>query len=271
MDLSSDNELAALRTECYRGIARVRLSALNFRHPLAIAQHRELSLSNVQRLENIFQHNGCLRLEEENVINAIVPDDELVAILASLGLCSEEFRRLHWARQAPFLNINHIDCLSGMHRIAAGDRFLDENDKWWVVRLFSHSTCSSARMFIVTNQVETPNELITRIIESHTNEQKPSDGEVFRKIRFYHQKQDQLSEHRWWACLDHSKPKDLRQLLKKQLITAAFDAMVDMPGLWSNVQLGALHRLLALKCDEVRTDFSTSSRSLNAIRKWCSI
>ena len=61
-----------------------------------------------------------------------------------------------------------------------------------------------------------------------------------------------LSENQWWAYLDNSKPKDLRQLLKNYALTSAFDSLLDMSGLWAKFQLGALHRLLALKCDEVR-------------------
>ena len=94
---------------------------------------------------------------------------------------------------------------------------------------------------------------MNRIIESYANEQKPADGEIFRKIRLYHRANDQSAEDRWWACLDRSKLKDLRQLIKRPQLLAAFDELIDMPGLWARIQLGALHRLLALKCDEVCT------------------
>ncbi|KAF2023971.1 hypothetical protein EK21DRAFT_79763, partial [Setomelanomma holmii] len=96
----------------------------------------------------------------------------------------------------------------------------------------------------------TPKPTLTRIIEAFAYEQRPSDGEIFRKIRLYHRQQDEESEKRWWSCLDKSKPKDLRQLLKRNMLVSAFDTLIDMPGLWSTVQIGALHRLLALKCDE---------------------
>ena len=89
------------------------------------------------------------------------------------------------------------------------------------------------------------------MIEEYSNEQKPSDGEVFRKIRYYHLKNDTKSENRWWALLDGSKPKDLKQLLKNSHFAKAFDALVEMQGLWEPIQIGALHRFLTLKCDEV--------------------
>lgn len=109
-------------------------------------------------------------------------------------------------------------------------------------------------------RADIPKPHLTRIIESFMNEQKPSDGEIFRKIRLYHRQNDVEAENRWWACLDKSKLRDLRQLLKKQEIAAAFDDLIDFPGLWAKIQLGALQRLLALKCDEVG--------ALHKRRKW---
>ncbi|KAF1934756.1 hypothetical protein EJ02DRAFT_489096 [Clathrospora elynae] len=61
------------------------------------------------------------------------------------------------------------------------------------------------------------------------------------------------AQKRWWSRLEKSKPKDLRQLFRQPLLAAGFDALIDMPGLWAKLQLGALHRLLVLKCDEEMT------------------
>ena len=104
----------------------------------------------------------------------------------------------------------------------------------------------------VNVKADTPNPVLIRIVEAYSNEQKPSDGEIFRKIRLYHRENDQEAEKRWWSRLEKSKPKDLRQLFRRPSLTASFDALIDMPGLWAKLQLGALHRLLVLKCDEVR-------------------
>jgi hypothetical protein len=100
-------------------------------------------------------------------------------------------------------------------------------------------------------RVDTPEPVLVRIIESYSNELRPSDGEIFRKIRLYHRENDQEALKRWWSCLEKSKPKDLRQLFRRPSLAAGFDALIDMPGLWAKLQLGALHRLLVLKCDEV--------------------
>jgi hypothetical protein len=107
------------------------------------------------------------------------------------------------------------------------------------------------------------------MIETYMSEQKPSDGEVFRKIRFYYRQKEEEAENRWWARLDNSKPKDLRQLVKRETLISAFDKLIDMPGLWVKVQLGALHRLLALKCDEVRVlpPLAVSEEASDLLRK----
>lgn len=47
--------------------------------------------------------------------------------------------------------------------------------------------------------IATPRPVLVGILESYTNEQKPADGEVFRKIRLYHRANVQSSENRWWA------------------------------------------------------------------------
>jgi hypothetical protein len=147
-----------------------------------------------------------------------------------------------------------VDCLLGLHRIEAAKTFLDDNDQWWVVRLFTKGKCCNALRLpgAMLTRTETPISVLSRIVELYSNEQRPSDGEIFRKIRLYHRENDVLSENQWWACLDNSKLRNLRQLLKNGPLTSAFDSLMDMPGLWTNVRLGALNRLLALKCDEVR-------------------
>jgi hypothetical protein len=128
----------------------------------------------------------------------------------------------------------------------------------WLVR--------SEYLFAFVNvRVDTPKPVLVRIIESYSNEQKPSDGEIFRKIRLYHRENDQEAQKRWWSCLEKSKPKDLRQLLRRPSLAAGFDALIDMPGLWARLQLGALHRLLVLKCDEVCIQLGTTRSFLISI------
>jgi hypothetical protein len=118
---------------------------------------------------------------------------------------------------------------------------------------------------LVNVTADTPKSVLVRIIESYSNEQKPSDGEIFRKIRLYHRENNQEAQKRWWSRLEKSKPKDLRQLFRRPSLVAGFDALIDMPGLWAKLQLGALHRLLVLKCDEVCIHLDTTRSFLTSI------
>jgi hypothetical protein len=60
-----------------------------------------------------------------------------------------------------------------------------------------------------------------------------------------------FAEKRWWARLSKSKRKDLKQLLKHEGFTMAFDALLAIPGIWVGLRIGMLHKLIAMKCDEV--------------------
>lgn len=133
-----DGDFAAEKLMCYRGIARVSLHGLRFGHRIVLDKHRGLSHKNVIRLEGIYRQVGCLRLQEENVINAVIDDDDLVVALSLHGMSLDDMRNLQWPQDAPALHLENVQCLSGMHRIEAARRFLNGNDKWWIVRLFSH-------------------------------------------------------------------------------------------------------------------------------------
>lgn len=139
----TDDDLAMRMIHSYQGIARVPLHALSFGHRLARDRHRELSSDNVRRLQSIYERNGCLRLQEENVINAIIDDDTLTEALSKIAMSADSFRSNRWAQEAPYLHLTNVHCLSGLHRTKAADHYLDANDKWWTVRLFSSSKACS--------------------------------------------------------------------------------------------------------------------------------
>jgi len=137
MPLPTDAALAKDRLKCYRGIARVSLDSLCFKHSLVRKKHREISQQHVLHLVEVFERNGCLRLHEEHIIDAVVRDEDLNEALSREEISKEIFRDVQWAQHAPVLNIHNVKCLSGMHRIEAAQRYLDDNDKWWIVRFYS--------------------------------------------------------------------------------------------------------------------------------------
>jgi hypothetical protein len=53
----------------------------------------------------------------------------------------------------------------------------------WLVR-------SEYLLAFVNVRADTPKPVLVRIIELYSNEQKPLDGEIFRKIRLYHREND---------------------------------------------------------------------------------
>ncbi len=117
------------------GVARINLSALNFDHSLR-HNHRELSDKVVERLRKIFTTEGCLRLDDENHISAVVDSGVLATALSVAGLGMESLRRGDDGF-IPHLIISSVKCLHGLHRIAAAKAHLDDNDQWWAVRLYS--------------------------------------------------------------------------------------------------------------------------------------
>jgi hypothetical protein len=133
-----DREFAVEKLMCYRGIARVSLNALRFGHRTVLDKHRDLSHENFIRLERIYKQVGCLRLQEENVVHAVVEDDDLVAALSLHGMSLDDMRSLQWPQDAPALHLQNVQCLSDVHRIEAAQRFPNESDTWWIVRLFSY-------------------------------------------------------------------------------------------------------------------------------------
>jgi Protein of unknown function (DUF3723) len=56
---------------------------------------------------------------------------------------------------------------------------------------------------------------------------------------------------RWWARLRGNRLNNLKGLLRHPELTAAFDALLNIPGLWGGMQLTTIHSLIALKFDEV--------------------
>jgi hypothetical protein len=97
-------------------------------------------------------------------------------------------------------------------------------------------------------------ELRTELAEEYSNENAPSDGEIYRKIRQYQYEASARFEKRWWDRLSPTKMKRLRQLSQPEhaYIRSAFDALLPIPGLWKGLRIGNLSRVLALKCEEVR-------------------
>ena len=93
------------------------------------------------------------------------------------------------------------------------------------------------------------------------NEDGPSDGEAYFKIRYYQFQRDTKSEARWKACLRGSRLKNLNQLLRDKELTAGFDALLDIPGVWDGMRLTTLPRVMAMGCKDVSKPTPSTART----------
>ncbi|PVH95990.1 hypothetical protein DM02DRAFT_536228, partial [Periconia macrospinosa] len=246
--------LANNRSARFLGLARLKLNKLNFEQSVKTG-HREVSEKTINKLINVFKFEGCRRYDEENYVDALIDQNILLQILSTAGLDLQYFR--HQSRASPAqeiqeLNIGgNVDCLNGLHRIKAAQRFLDPNDQWWIVRLYSKEFETDARACLV---------------QSFQHEQKYSDGMIFRNIRKAQREGKVDDENVWWARLTDGKRRDLRQLIKNKALILAFDSLLEFPGLWEPIQLGTLHRLHGLRCEEELINYLQHIRNT-----WCFI
>ncbi|KAI9715107.1 MAG: hypothetical protein M1828_001042 [Chrysothrix sp. TS-e1954] len=230
-----DGDLFPDETDRFVGLARVRLTALDFE--LALQQaHREASEKVTEQLLRIFELEGCRWLDHCNYLSASVDSESLTQALVAAGIDRNALPE-QGDRSIPWLDLTRVDCLHGLHRVLAASKFLvEEVDRWWTVRLYE----------------ALPLENFARIVQQFPNARPFSDGDIFRNIRLCAHSGDIIQEDMWRARLSVDKARDLNRLLRISHLVLAFDRLLPFRGLWRSIGLGSLHRLLRLKCDEER-------------------
>ena len=100
-------------------------------------------------------------------------------------------------------------------------------------------------------------------MEEYSNEEKPSDGEIYRKIRQYERDGNDYFKKRWKTRLSDHGRRNLRRLFDHGdgELLAAFDSLLDIPGLWDGMRISTLHKVICMKCDEVGEVSNTASAS----------
>lgn len=131
-------EPLANKAEYLLTIAAVPIAALQFTSALR-SKHRPLCQKNVKRICKIYRLEGCNRSDEDNFISAVV--DPVVYHTA----CAAPPRMFVSSSNVPLLDLERVECLDGLHRIAAAKSFLDEAEPWWIVKLYSSSKSASPR------------------------------------------------------------------------------------------------------------------------------
>ncbi|OBT79449.1 hypothetical protein VF21_02102 [Pseudogymnoascus sp. 05NY08] len=230
---NEDSMLEEERRLKYKGTARISLDVLFFRQD----QPREYSQRQADFLVDCFQKEGCHRVPLCNHVPAIIDQESLDAALQRLGGTADDLLTNDEEPNYPLLEFPtgfHLECLHGRHRIEAGREFLHPGDDWWTVDLY----LSDLNV-----------DLKTCLVEEYSNEEKPSDGEIYYKMRRYHFQRNFNFEMRWKARLRGKRKGYLLTLTRNETLTAAFDDLLDIPGLWGGMKISTLHTVMALKCD----------------------
>lgn len=106
----------------------------------------------------------------------------------------------------------------------------------------------------LTIDVDIGGELRSSLVEEYANQKKPTDGEIYRKIRQYEGEANEPFRERWFVRLSPSNQDRLDQLDNKRnrRLRRAFDRLLPIPGLWPRgMRISMLHRLIATGCVEV--------------------
>lgn len=236
-----DTEVYLNKQSCYRGRAKLRLGNIRFEAP-HLPGSRCLDEKNVHRLINIFDAEGCHRLDVEHSIPVLLDANVLTHALQSSNL---EQRDLLDARHVPpELILSDDQCvvaLHGQHRIEAARQYFHDHDRWWVADLYTSDLNEEVRLALRSD---------------HPNARDFSDGDIFRHLRYFEHKGDIAQLSRWQARLSASKLRDVKTLSSRYpAVMDGFDKLLPFVGLWAPLQLGTFHRILSLNCEEVLPAF----------------
>lgn len=253
-----EDELRRLenRSSSFRGSARIHLKHLLFEEPKGVSLSLHLDSKNVARLVKVFELEGCLRLEEEHRVPAVINEAILQEALSSSSLTNADLLTTGVPPELQLPQFTRLNCLHGRHRIAAAQQTLLPGNKWWTVDLYTEGPFGGS---IFTEQL-----LILRIgldestyrdlREEYANERNFCDGDIYRHLRHSQLSGNSTEEGRWLARLSECKRKDVKQLQRRselRPLTSALDNLLPFSGFWPALQIGTFHRLLSLKCPEV--------------------
>jgi hypothetical protein len=106
----------------------------------------------------------------------------------------------------------------------------------------------------LTHAADISRDLETALTEQYACEKAPDAGEFYRIIRQHQHSGHTLFERQWWARLEAVGPRrkqNLDRILKHSAYRSAFDCQLDMPGLAGGMNLGTVHEMFAMGCNEV--------------------
>jgi hypothetical protein len=234
------------------GTARVSIASLQF------VKGREIDASIVQHLMRVYEETKCKRNDPDNYIPILISSSDLRRALESSDLAQNNLKQLSSDGSFCYLHAaknQYFKCLDGRHRISAALEFLDPTDQWWTADIFQlrpGGIILEFTKFIRTDLVvENAEDFIPLIRDPYHHQTRHSDGEIYREVRKYQKLGLEAEVDEMTTQLSPCKSISLKQLLKHDTLTQAFDALLPFPGLWNGLELGNIQRHLALRCDEV--------------------
>jgi len=245
-----DLELNSTTSKRFVGFARVDISVFHF------MDGREIDDRITKGLIKLFQRTRCRRYDPDNYLKVLITKSQLKRALRSSKIPQNSLKTPTTDGSFHFLHVGpneKLICRDGQHRIKAAEYF-EAGDRWWTVELFlSHSEgiLLQAREGLDGDMILEAHQKTHLGKDRYHHQSGLCDGEIYRKIR-------QCQKKKMWSEVDvlkqrlsESKQVALKQLLKRDDFTEAFDDLLPFPGLWVGLELGNIQRHLAMHCDEV--------------------
>ena len=126
-------QILAERCQKYQGTAKININRM-ISHP-SVSQH--INAKNVERLCEVFDKEGCRRLDIYNHVSAVVSRQHLHEALQAARVSTADLLTDQPSRY-PHLHFStgSVKCLHGQHRLKAGAQYLPLVDQWWTVDLY---------------------------------------------------------------------------------------------------------------------------------------
>ncbi|KAL6717753.1 hypothetical protein ACLMJK_003838 [Lecanora helva] len=136
MVLNEDEKFAEKQPN-FRENAKVHLKHLLFN------DSSTLDPKNFHRLLQIFRLEGCLRLDLQRHVPAIIHAQTLVNSLHASGVTSEALSRRNSSPMITFPAGFLLTCLHRKHRIATAKAAVLRGDIWWAINLYLEGVFSN--------------------------------------------------------------------------------------------------------------------------------
>jgi hypothetical protein len=243
-----ENDVLSFREEStfFLGRAKVQISNLDFDRVVQIHEKR-----HVEKLVDVFRGEGCHRLDPWNHVPAIVSPSLLSESLQAAGLQSADLMREGEPIALEF-SMN-LQLLHGRRRLLAAEADEYLWNKWWVVELYSDGRpCRDSSHCTNLLSAEIPTKLRISMCEQYLHSRPFCDGDIYRYILKYHREENVDEEEKWIRRLSNSKKFKLQQLRSRyQRLANGFAHLTPYSGIWYQLHLGCLNRILPDKTPEV--------------------